>query len=321
MPIRKHGNGWEVRIQHGGRRLSKTVATRSDAQHLEAVWRQRLNDTKAGRAPSYGLEEALHRWLTGEALALKSYEDLKSKVALMYDACKGRHLDEIVAAADQVKADGLKAGLLPATINRRLAILKRVAKLAYKRWEWLENDLGAKIQLLPGERKRSEYVTVEQGKRLMAASSGKMRELIRWACLTGLRRGELLSLEPSSFRGREIILHDWQTKSGKARVVPLPPELDPKRFPFGMNYNTFDKHWKQARRRARIAHIRFHDLRRSYGTWLHQQGADLAAIRDLYGHSTIAQTSTYLGVSSTDLKRAVSRLPGLTRGKKAVSHR
>lgn len=319
MPIRRHGRGWEVRIQHGGRRLSKTVATRSDALHLEAVLRQRLNDSRAGRAPTYGLEEALHRWLTGEALALKSYEDLKKKVALMYDQVQGRPLHEVVEAAEKVRSEGLKAGLLPATINRRLAILKRVAKLAYKRWEWLDNDLGAKIQLLGGERKRSEYITVQQGKRLLAAASGKMRELIRWALLTGLRRGELLSLTPSSFRGGAV--HLAVTKSGKPRSVPLPPELDPKRFPFGMNYNTFEKHWNMARKRARIAHIRFHDLRRSYGTWLHQEGADLAAIRDLYGHSTIAQTSTYLGVSSTDLKRAVSHLPGLSRGRKAVSHR
>src|SRR5688500_14410750 len=104
MPIRRHGRGWEVRIQHGGRRLSKTVATRSDALHLEAVWRQRLNDTKAGRAPSYGLEEALHRWLTNEALNLKSYDDMRNKVALMYGQIKGKALHEVDQAADQVKS-------------------------------------------------------------------------------------------------------------------------------------------------------------------------------------------------------------------------
>lgn len=321
MPIRRHGKGWEVRIQSGGRRLSKTVATRSDAQYLEARWRQRVNENRSGRFPTYGLEEALHRWLTGEALSLRSYDDLKSKVALMYPACQGLGFHEILSAADTVKSEGLKAGLLPATINRRLSILKRVAKLGYKRWEWLDNDLGAKIQLLPGERKRSEYITVQEGRKLMAAASGKMRELIRWACLTGLRRGELLDLEPRSFRDGAVNLRAEQTKSGKARSVPLPPELDPKRFPFGMNYNTFEKHWRMARQRSGMAHIRFHDLRRSYGTWLHQEGADLAAIRDLYGHSTISQTSIYLGVNPTDLKRAVSKLPGLSRGRKAVSHR
>lgn len=319
MPIRKHGKGWEVRVQHAGRRISKTVATRSDAYHLEARLRQRVNDSRAGRTPQYSLEEAFERWLTNEAASLKSPETAQSVTRAIYTDLVGRLLSETVDVAAAIESNGRKAGLLPATINRRLAALRRVAKLAYRKWGWLENDLGAKIQLLPGERKRTEFVTVQQGKRLIQAARGPMRELIRWALLTGLRRGELLSLTPASFRGATVHLQD--TKSGKPRTVPLPPELNPARFPFGMNYNTFEKHWQNARRLARMPHIRFHDLRRSYGTWLLQGGADLASVRDLLGHSTITMTSRYLGASSTDLKRAVSVLPGLSRGRKAVSHR
>lgn len=319
MPIRKHGKGWEVRVQHAGRRISKTVATRSDAYHLEAKLRQRVNDSRAGRTPQYSLEEAFERWLTNEAASLKSPETAQSVTRAIYRDLVGRLLSETVDVAAAIESNGRKAGLLPATINRRLAALRRVAKLAYRKWGWLENDLGAKIQLLSGERKRTEFVTVQQGKRLIQAARGPMRELIRWALLTGLRRGELLSLTPASFRGATVHLQD--TKSGKPRTVPLPPELNPARFPFGMNYNTFEKHWQNARKLARMPHIRFHDLRRSYGTWLLQGGADLASVRDLLGHSTITMTSRYLGASSTDLKRAVSVLPGLSRGRKAVSHR
>jgi len=55
----------------------------------------------------------------------------------------------------------------------------------------------------------------------------------------------------------------------------------------------------------------FHDLRRTYGTWLLQNGADLASIRDLLGHADITMTSRYLGATHTDLKAAVSVLPSL----------
>lgn len=321
MPIRRHGKGWEVRVQHAGRRVSKTVATRSDAYHLESKLRQRANDSRAGRAPQYGLEEAFERWLTGEAASLKSPQTALSVSRMIFPHIRGRMLSEVVDVAALIEAAGRKDGKLPATINRRLAALRRVAKLAYRKWGWLENDLGAKIQLLPGERKRTEFVTVQQGRRLIAAARGPVREVIRWALLTGLRRGELFGLTAASFRQGSIHLPGWTTKSGKERNIPLPPELDPKRFPFGMNYHTFEKHWNNARRLARMPHIRFHDLRRSYGTWLLQGGADLAAVRDLLGHSTITMTSRYLGASSTDLKRAVSALPGLSRGRKAIFHR
>ena len=319
MPIRRHGAGWEVRLQHGGRRFSKTVASRSDAQYLEATLRRRLNDSRAGRTPAYTLEEALHRWLTNEGASLRSQETVRGMGRALYPFCHGRMLHDVVDVAGKIEAAGRKEGNLPATINRKLSVLRRIAKLAYKRWGWLENDLGAKITMLPGERKRTEYVTLPQARRLISAASGPMREIIRWALLTGLRRGELFALTPTCFRDGMILVHE--SKTGEPRKVPLPDELDPKRFPFGYKYNTMEKHWILARQRAGLLNIRFHDLRRSYGTWLMQGGADIAAVRDLLGHSTIVMTSRYLGTNPADLKRAIAVLPGLARGRKAASHR
>jgi integrase len=319
VPIRRHGSGWEVRIQHGGRRFSKTVATRSDAVYLEATLRKRLNDSRAGRTPAYSLEEALQRWVTNEGATLRSQETVRNIARALYPFLKGRMLAEVVDVAGEIEAAGRKTENLPATINRKLSVLRRIAKLAYKRWGWLENDLGAKIAMLPGERKRTEYITLPQARRLIAASSGPMREMIRWALLTGLRRGELFALTQDCFRDGMIVIRE--SKTGEPRKVPLPAELDPKRFPFGWNYNTMEAHWIQARRRARLPHIRFHDLRRTFGTWLLQNGAEIASIRDLLGHSTISMTSRYLGTNPADLKRAVSVLPGLARGRKADSHR
>jgi integrase len=312
VPIRRHGKGWEVRIQHGGRRHSQTVATRSDALYLEGRLRQRFNDSRAGRLPSYTLEEALERWAREEFPRLKSQKTHRSLVKAVLPFFKGQVLDLIHDVAEKIKQDGLASGLGPAPINRRLALVKRIAKLAYRRWEWLENDLGAKIALLPGEVKRTEWVNLAEGKRLMAAAEPKIREAIRWALLTGLRRGEMLSLTPEHFRGRVIYLKD--TKSGKPRAIPIPPELDPKRFPFGLHPTALSKGFQAARRRAQMPHIRFHDLRRSYATWLVQRGGDLGVVRDLLGHSTISMTSRYIGSNMEHLMKAVVKLPSLEKG-------
>ncbi len=316
MPIRRHGKGWEVRIQHGGRRLSQTVSTRADALYLEARLRQRISDTRVGRVPGYSLEEALERWAREEFPQLKSKKSHRSLVKAILPFAAGQPLSQVHEVAGKIKEAGQAAGLKPAPINRRLALVKRVAKLAYKRWEWLENDLGAKISLLPGEVKRTEWVTPAEGKRLMAAATPPIREAIRWALLTGLRRGELISLTPEHFRGRVIYLKD--TKSGKPRSIPIPAELDPKRFPFDLHPTALSKGFQEARRRAGMPHIRFHDLRRSFGTWLIQRRADVAVVRDLLGHSTTSMTSRYLGTDMSGLKRAVKTLPslGMARGRK-----
>lgn len=313
MPIRRHGNGWEVRLQHGGRRLSKTVATRQDALQLEARYRQRSNDHRAGRTPDYSIEEAVARWLTGEAGILKSHANLVNKTRTIYPHIRGRKLTEIASAAEDVKAAGIKAGLTPATINRRLAILRRVARLAFRQWDWLDRDLAGKIRLLPGEKARHLYLTQAQVRKLAAAASPKVGQAIRWASLTGLRRGELLSLTPAHFTDGAIVL--TETKNGRPRIVPLPPELDPKRFPYGLTEADLEKGFRKARQKAAMPSVRFHDLRHTYASWLAQGGSTPVQMRDLLGHSSLAVTSRYAHLGRRDLWEAVQGLSvGLARG-------
>jgi integrase len=309
MPIRKHGRGWEVRIQHGGRRLSRTVATRQDAQLLEAKLRQRVNDTRAGRVPVYSLEEAFVRWLNGEAKDLKSRKTTDSIVRRVFDSLKGRGLHEVVDVAREIEQRGREEGIMPATINRRLAVLKRVAKLAFRKWGWLETDLGSRISLLGGERKRSRYLTHAEALRLLAASRGPAKEAFRWFLMTGLRRSEFLRVRPGDFRDRALLVEI--SKSGKPRSIPLPADLDPAKFPYGINPTALDRAFQEARIRAGMPDVWLHDLRRTYGTWLLQNGADLASIRDLLGHADITMTSRYLGATATDLRAAVGVLPKL----------
>lgn len=252
---------------------------------------------------------------------MKSPETVKSLLRALLKHIKGKSLDEVGQAAASVERDGMDLGLNPATINRRLAALRRIAKLAYRKWGWLEHDLGAKIQLLPGERKRSRYLTMAEAKRLIAAARGPVREAIRWCLLTGIRRGELLRVTKHDFRDGRLLIHE--SKSGQPRAVPLHTDLDPAKFPYGLQVKALGRAFEKVRARAGLEGVWLHDLRRTYGTWLLQAGADLAAIRDLLGHSSIVMTSRYLGASASDLKAAVALLPtlgtGLSRGRSVGS--
>lgn len=306
MPIRRHGAGYEARVQHAGRRFSRTFKTRADAQEWERRFRTRVADHRVGRVPSYSLEEAFTRWIDGDLSLLKSRDSVISKIRTMLPHIQGRMLDEIPAVAEAVKAAGLKERLKPATINRRLAALRRVAKLAWRSWGWLDQDLGAKISLLPGEKQRHVYLSAAQVQRWIEEVGGKEGEFIRWAALTGLRKGELLSLTPQSFEGRTIVLPD--TKNGRPRIVPLPPELNPKKFPFGLNESNTDKALTEARRRAGLDHARVHDLRHTFASWVLADGHSAVTVRDLLGHSSLAVTSRYTHLARKDLQNAVKGL-------------
>jgi integrase len=318
MPIRRHGRGWEVRIQHGGRRLSRTVASRQDALHLEAKLRQQVHDIRAGRTPTYSLEDALLRWLTGEATALRSKDNLKNKVRAIQPYAKGRRLDEVADVAERVIAEGQAAGLRPATINRRLAVLRRVARLAHRKWKWLERDEAGRIQLLPGEEPRYVQASEAQAEALLRAARGRPREAIRWAALTGLRAGELRRVEPHHFRDG-CLLVERKTKTMKPRIVPLAAGLDPQDFPYGLTNRELTTAFREARERAGMPWLQFRDLRRTFGSWIVQKTRSLKLAQDLLGHTTPVITSQhYAHLLEGDLREAVKVLPtfaGQARGR------
>lgn len=319
MPIRPKGAGYEVRVQYAGRRYGRSFRSREQARRWEAQLRERLSDRELGRTPKITLDEAIGRWLEQDASGLKSRDSLVRKVRVILPYVGTMHLHEIPAAAELVKAHGLKAGRKPATINRHLAILRRVANLAYKSWGWLENPLGMKIQMLTGERQRHVYLSRPEIARLLKAADPDTKAAIRLALLSGLRRGEQLSL--TSEMVHEGAIHLADTKGGKPRTIPLPPGVNMKRYPYWLTDSILRDGWEGARERAGLATVHWHDLRHTYASLLAQNGASMALLRDLLGHSTLAMTSRYAHLARPDLAAAVAglKLAGKSRGRKKAA--
>jgi len=79
-----------------------------------------------------------------------------------FSASLGVALEQISDVAQAVRAAGLKAGLKPGTINRRLSVLRRVANLAHDEWGWLREPIGKRIKMLPGEQPPSRSAAAAQ---------------------------------------------------------------------------------------------------------------------------------------------------------------
>ncbi|MBX3704005.1 MAG: site-specific integrase [Steroidobacteraceae bacterium] len=221
----------------------------------------------------------------------------------------GKKLEQLPEVAAAVIRDCEQEGLSAATTNRYLAALRRVANLAL-RWGWTDKAIGRRIELLPGERSRHVYLTVAQVNALAKAAGGEMGDLIRFAALTGLRRSEILRLTPESLVDGAVLL-DANTKSGRPRGVPLPPQalrIAKRRLPFTLGVSLINKRFRDARVAAKMPTVRFHDLRHTYASWLVRQGAQMTSVRDLLGHSSLAVTSRYSHIQREDLVRATARL-------------
>lgn len=313
MPIRRHGNRWQVRVSlGGGRRLERTLppsAKRSDAAALEArLVRQRI--ALATGAGEHSIDDALDRWLT-DAQALKSWQrDLRYRVGIIRQYTAGRSLDELPAVADKIKAKGQKEGLTAAAVNRYVSVLRRVGNLA-ERWGWTDLPLGRRVVMLQENSQRHVYLTPEEVGRLAQHADPLVADAIWFAVLTGLRRGEMLALRKDQVLG-DLLALDAKTKSGRPRGVPMPPEaarIAQARVPWAIRYWELRDRFEAARKAAGLPHVRWHDLRHTYASWLAQSGQPMSAIRDLMGHSSLSVTSRYSHLAPDHLRAAVAGLP------------
>lgn len=322
MSVRQIGNRWQIRVRiGGGARVERTLppgSTRADAKALEALVRREQIDSAIGRPEKHLISAAIARWVETSAKGLKSWpRDLKFRVPVLLRYAGTTELGGIVDLADRIKRDGRKEGLTPAATNRYVALLRHVGNLA-ERWGWTDLPLGRRIQLLPEHSERHVYLTRQEVDRLCKATDPLTADMIRFAALTGLRRGEMLALTSDQVRDGVILLNA-QTKSGRPRAIPLPPQaavIARKRLPWGVSHSLLRARFLEARSAVGMGHVHWHDLRHTYASWLVQAGQPLTAVRDLLGHSSLAVTNRYAHLAPAHLRAAIKHLPRLKGNKK-----
>lgn len=319
MSIRRIGRRWQVRVRLGsGRpRFEETLprgATAADARQLEAKVRRAQIDAKVGRRPQYLIDDVRLRW-EPEGKALKSWPvDLRYRVEVLREYIAGNAIDYLPEVAETVRKRGQEEGLSPGAINRYLAVLRRWGNLA-EEWEWTDKPLGRRVKLLPENGEQHVYLTRSEVKKLAASAPDSVTaDMIRFDSLTGLRLSELLSLGADNVRdGRRVVLNA-KTKTGRPRVVPMPPEaaaIARRRLKSGWGLSKYQarKRLLKARSASGLSKLRgWHTLRHTYASWLVQDGKSLKVVQELLGHTRISTTERYSHLAPTHLERAVAGL-------------
>ena len=113
----------------------------------------------------------------------------------------------------------LKRGNKPATVNRYLATIRSLLRMARDEWQWI--DSFPKIRLLSGEVARDRWLTHEEAERLIAVCPPHMAAIVRFALATGCRASEITGLEWSRVDLERRTAWLDQTKNGTPRGVPL----------------------------------------------------------------------------------------------------
>lgn len=324
MAVRKKSNRWVVEFMQRGDRVFRRLpagTTKADAHHLESKLRRQIfNAVDLGKLQDPLLSKVIDEWLE-TIKGRKSATHTASHAAAVKRQVGNSPLSGLPDCAralsqQTIRANGAEAGnlkgrhLAAGTVNRRLCVLKAVAKYVYLKGYTPEN-LSAKIQLLPEKSYTRRDVTSDKVQAIMdAANTPRARALIAFGAYTGMRLGEILKLAPGDVVGGFIRVVD--AKNGEDRDIPIPDELKPHLglLPFKGNWRNVYRGWLSARRRSGV-NIRFHDLRHHAATAMSEAG-DPILLMDVMGWKSVQTARKYVHPSMASkaelMKRVTSRL-------------
>jgi integrase len=320
---------WGYTAVINGKRV-KSYKTEWSKEQAEEALAKALLQIKAPKAEGSGITfaEAKSRYLAAKARKKSIRGDARYEsvfgaemplVEITGSRISGWKSERLSAVCPQTK-EPYKA----AAVNRPLALLRHLLRVARDEWEVLSTV--PKIKLEREGQGRLRWLTEEEIVRLLCASlrsrNPELHAAVVIAINTGLRRAELLGLTWDRVDRSRGVIRLEITKSGRRREVPLNDDSDralvslgPKAAGRVFQTRSIRTAFENAVETAKLDDVTFHTLRHTFASWAMMRGVSLRELQELLGHSSLAMTMRYAHLAPEHLRTAVSRLAGLIGGK------
>lgn len=343
---------WYCQFYKDGRQIRESTGTRVKQEAL-AIMRRKMGRSEAGLMSDGQLRKVRYADLRAGLIA--NYQEKGNKT--LYQTADGKEtigglkaLDSFFGFSDKnpgptvldLNTDTgrrfakkqLDAGFSTATVNRSLACLRRMLRIAHE---------DGKIQSVPIIRLQKEpparkgFLTPEKFEELLGTLPTHLRPLILFLYWCGVRLGEARAIEWSQIdlTARLVRLEEDQTKNESARIVPLPAVLvdilsrvekktgrvfddSNLRLEWARACSAIglgkmeDQESEEGNSWKKYSGLIVHDLRRSAVRNLVNAGIPERVAMGISGHKTRSIFDRYHIISTEDVSNAMQRLEATT---------
>ena len=277
----------------------------------EAEWRKKI-DIKDGKA------YAPISWKDAVEDLERTYRNLSPKTVEMY-LNSVRKLSQVFGTMSLpnlterhliiYKDEHLKKGLSSSSFNRDRATLKRMFALSGVEWRFRKSIFTSEP-----EKHRDRILNEEEKSKLINAC--KKNKLLYTAIFigldTGLRKTSLFTLQWKNINFKDNLIIK-EGKGGKVHRIPMTTRLRNYLIKYRANQKVLSiwvlpspknisrpitdirKSFASACKEAGIKDLRFHDLRRSFGSFVVMSTKDITLAQELLGHADITTTRKHYG--------------------------
>lgn len=317
----KRGKRWRVQLYRGGERLSATFDTKAEASAWALEQDARL---RRGKLPNKTIGDALRKYAEDVSPGKRGARwEIVRLAKMQRDPFAQVKLAD--AGPDTITEwrDRRLQAISGPSVAREMNLLVSVFRAARREWRWLHDDPMADVRKPGRSRPRRRRVPQDEIERIRLAlgfpvdeppTSASQRVAIAFllAIETGMRAGELATIEPAQLHLDDRYVHLDKTKNGDERNVPLnqravalfrllgsSPDSGPV---LGLNPGTRDALFRRARDAAKIENLHFHDSR-SEAIWRLSKKLDVLQLARAIGHRDIRSLMFYYDEHASDLAR------------------
>ena len=319
---RKNVKGWWGGWYESGKRKAKALPSKALAEHFRQMKYAQLNSDVFTETVTVDWSQMREEY--------SQYKKVKGdQQSTLYEtALTLRHFERLIGrcSSKQITQNTIDKFILDrgkeikrSTLNKDITNLK-----AFVNWgrgnRYMNGDI--KLKLLKEDERPVISLRTTQIRKLLSASKPypRLRMRILLALGTGLRRGDIETWRVSDldFEKSYVTTRSIKTrKSMGSRPLPLPimAELgkyvsgfDPKQDKiFNRPFSQY--RWTQIRDKLGLRDFKFHDLRKTFGSVLAQNGVSTAVIQRLLEHSSPDLTNKVYTNVDPVLRNAVDQIP------------
>lgn len=331
MTISKLDNGnylVDVRPQgRGGKRIRKRFDTKGEAQQYErwVIATQNNKDWLDKPTDRRTLVEFIELWWKYKGQSLKSGAQAKLHLLSIAQAVGNPLASKMTKAMfSDYRAEQLKRGLKPATVNKYQKLLSGVFTTLIKAGQYKDVNPMKGIDLLSKNQSVMTFLAQDQIHSFLNALNGDDLKAARLCLATGARWNEAATLARSAVIKHKVTF--FNTKNGQNRTVPISQSLyeeimadDGKRLFPSVNYLNVRRVLKSVipdLPDGQATHV----MRHTFASHFMMNGGNILTLQKILGHSSIVQTMAYAHFSPDYLNDAV-RLNPLENGSHVASER